>query len=347
MQLPGDGKGSLPLELRKNLYQFSGAKTYAQLEHLNHLLYDKDGKLRPFNEYMIYARKLNRQYNINWLQAEWQTARTAAQMAEKWERIQETKDLFPNLEYRTVGDDRVRPSHQGLNGVIRPIDDDFWAVHYPPVDWRCRCDVVPTAANPTKLPEKLPEPTFKGNVGKDGEIFTKNHKFFRLINNDEMAKRNQELMKLNAPFQDYITRKGNIVPVSIFAHYVDPEFTDNLIVAGLIRDILKLKILIRPHILLEKYPNPEYSINGKIADRKSPLSTNLRGVLRKATKQNSRIVVIDLKDNDNSISDIIKQLQSNFRFDTNYETIQEVIIVSKDRRVVKHLMRSEIIKKGE
>src|SRR5690606_11987929 len=114
---PKDGKGSLPRELKKNLYAFSGAKTYAQLEELNSLLYDANGKLRPFNEYMVYARKLNRQYNVNWLQSEWQTARTAAQMAEKWERLQETKDIFPNLKFRTVGDDRVRDDHERLNGI--------------------------------------------------------------------------------------------------------------------------------------------------------------------------------------------------------------------------------------
>src|SRR5690606_6221644 len=100
IKFPKDGKGNLPSELKKNLYAFSGAKTYSQLEELNRLLYDKDGKLRPFNEYKVLAKKLNRQYNENWLQAEWQTARTAAQMAQKWEKLQETKDLFPNLKYR-------------------------------------------------------------------------------------------------------------------------------------------------------------------------------------------------------------------------------------------------------
>src|SRR5690606_20940489 len=92
ISLPGDGKGSLPNELKKNLYMFSGAKLYSQLVEINQYLYDKNGKLRPFNQFEVLARKVNRKYNKNWLRAEYNTARTAAQMAEKWERIQETKD---------------------------------------------------------------------------------------------------------------------------------------------------------------------------------------------------------------------------------------------------------------
>src|SRR5690606_37883315 len=38
VKFPADGKGSTSLELKKNLYAFSGAKTYAQLEALNQLL---------------------------------------------------------------------------------------------------------------------------------------------------------------------------------------------------------------------------------------------------------------------------------------------------------------------
>lgn len=341
---PGDGKGDLPNELKKNLYMFSGAKTYSMLEQLNGFLFDQSGRLRPYNEFEVLARKLNRQYNRNWLQAEWQTARTAAQMAQKWERIQETKDLFPNLEFRTVGDDRVRDAHWELHGIIKPIDDDFWSKYYPPLDWRCRCDAVPTAADPKgEVPKDMPEPNFKGNVAKDKEIFTQKHNFFKLLNKDENAKRNMELMKLNAPHIKH--PKNKKVEVSIFADRNEPEFSTNLEVAHRIADVLKLKIAIRPHILMDKQPNPEYLIDGKIADRKAPLGLSLRRILSKATKQGSEIVVIDLKDNPNSIDAILNQLRGNFRLESNYKSIQEVIIISKDRKDVKHYYRKDITKK--
>lgn len=136
-QYKKEGEDTLVTALKKNLYTFASAKTFAQLETLNKMLYYQDGKLRPFNEYSQLVKKVNAQYNKNWLQAEHQTAKTAGQMAVKWQRIQRDKDLFPNLKYRTVGDERVRDEHAALNGTIKPVDDPFWSTHYPPNGWRC------------------------------------------------------------------------------------------------------------------------------------------------------------------------------------------------------------------
>lgn len=277
IKFPKDGKGTLPNELKKNIYVFSGAKTYAQLEQLNQLLYDKDGKLRPFNEYTQLAKSINRQYNVNYLQAEYQTARTAAQMAEKWERLQETKDLFPNLKYRSAGDSKVRPEHQKLDGIIKPIDDDFWSRYYPPLDWRCRCDVIATAEDTTDEDEKdLPKPQFKGNVGKDKEIFTAKGSFFKLLNTSENAVRNVELSKLNAPYETaYKSKSGKKVEVNIYADPVD--LADNLASAKVITDQLNINVLIRPHLdtnIAKELKNPEYFINGNVADLKINFKEN-------------------------------------------------------------------------
>ena len=86
-------------------------------------------------------------------------------------------------------------------------------------------------------------------------------------------------------------------------------------------------------------------INGKIADRKSPTGLNLRSVLGKANLQECEIVVFDLKNNSNSVETIEKELKSNFRFDTNYPNVKEIIIVSKDRKTVKHYLRKDFKKK--
>ena len=37
---------------------------------------------------------------------------------------------------------RPRPHHVALDGITRPPDDPFWAQHYPPNGWGCRCRVV-------------------------------------------------------------------------------------------------------------------------------------------------------------------------------------------------------------
>lgn len=65
-----------------------------------------------------------------------------ARMAGYWERIQETKDALPYLQYQTAGDDRVRPEHAAWDGTTLPVDDDWWDVHTPPCDWGCRCTIT-------------------------------------------------------------------------------------------------------------------------------------------------------------------------------------------------------------
>jgi len=335
IQFTKDGKGSLPLELKKNIYAFSGAKAYSQLLELNDLLYDKDGKLRPFNEYMVYARKINRQYNVNWLQSEWQTARTAAQMAQKWERLQETKDLFPNLKYRTVGDDRVRDDHRALDGIIKPIDDAFWSRYYPPLDWRCRCDVVATAENiTTEKIDKLPPVNFQGNVAKDKEIFTKKGTFFKLANTSENVRRNMELSKLNAPYETIGKKNGNKLRANIYADETD--LAGNIEVARVIMESQKINIDIRPHLdghVIRNRPNPEYLIDGKLGERKAPVGKNYNNILRKANKQGCKSVIIDLSVNKDSLENALNKIGNILKFDHVHPEITEVYIIDAKKKV--------------
>ncbi|MCO5230156.1 MAG: DUF935 family protein [Chitinophagales bacterium] len=341
ISFPSDGKGTLPNELKKNLYMFSGAKTYSQLKELNDLLYDKNGKLRPYNQYEVLARKINRKYNKNWLQAEWQTAKTAAQMAQKWEQIQATKDLFPNLEFRTVGDDRVRPAHKKLDGIIKPIDDEFWSTHYPPLDWRCRCDAVPTAADPKgEIPEDMQEPKFVGNVGVDGEIFQSNHNFFRLIRSDENAGRNMELMKLNAPYEVvYKSKNDKKVYRSIF--YDKSDYSQNLESAIKIADNLNIDVRIRPHLdtnIATGRKNPEYFINHYVSDLKIKFKKdNYNGItnaFKSARLQKVESIVFDFTHTFKTlnITEVNRLILSNIN-EKRGKQFKEVIFIYKDNVV--------------
>ena len=334
-QFPKDGKGSTPLYLKRNIYAFSGAKSYAILEQLNDLLIDQDGKLRPYNEFQQLARKINENFNKNYLQAEYQTARTAAQMAEKWERLQETKDLFPNLKFRTVGDDRVRDDHEKLNGIIKPIDDDFWSKYYPPLDWRCRCDVVATAETEDKgEPKDLPPVKFKGNVGKDKEIFTKKGSFFQLLKTNERAERNAELSKLVAPYDvTYKSKRGKILKENIFAD--SNGLIENRENAILIIDNLNLNVSIEAHLngrIITNHKNPEYKINGKIADLKTP-DSNYKNILRKAATQKCEFVVINLATKNDTIEIARKLIKNILKHKDVHPSIKHVILISKDKKV--------------
>ncbi|QQQ19681.1 minor capsid protein [Brevundimonas vitis] len=69
-----------------------------------------------------------------------------AYAAGRWERIEESKALLPYLVFTTVGDSRVRLEHRAWDGVCLPVDDPWWATHYPPCGWGCRCTTIQVSA---------------------------------------------------------------------------------------------------------------------------------------------------------------------------------------------------------
>lgn len=70
-----------------------------------------------------------------------QTNKVSSYMAGKWEQMWRMKDYRPFLQYRDVGDERVRESHHFWNNKVFPIDHPIWRIIYPPNDWLCRCGV--------------------------------------------------------------------------------------------------------------------------------------------------------------------------------------------------------------
>lgn len=52
------------------------------------------------------------------------------------------RSLITSLTYVTLGDDRVRPSHEALDGTTLPVGHSFWAVNTPPNGYNCRCTII-------------------------------------------------------------------------------------------------------------------------------------------------------------------------------------------------------------
>lgn len=57
-----------------------------------------------------------------------------------------------HIQYITLEDDRVRPAHAALNGLVLPKDDPFWLTHFPPWDYGCRCTA--RGLNPDQVDEQ-------------------------------------------------------------------------------------------------------------------------------------------------------------------------------------------------
>lgn len=60
----------------------------------------------------------------------------------RWTQQENNSTTRPYLMYSAIDDDRVRPEHLALNGIIRRVDDPFWQMYYPPWAFRCRCSVI-------------------------------------------------------------------------------------------------------------------------------------------------------------------------------------------------------------
>jgi SPP1 gp7 family putative phage head morphogenesis protein len=167
-------------KINTNVFVFSGFKNYQQLHETSMLLKTDDGVIKPFNDFLNDVLQVDKTYNEVYLSAEYDNAIASAQMAQSWQDMQ--SNGVEMLTYQTAGDDRVRDDHVILNGITLALDDPFWNTYYPPNDWGCRCDAIPSTetkevSEPASSLPDLP-PMFQNNVGKSGIIFPDTHPYF-------------------------------------------------------------------------------------------------------------------------------------------------------------------------
>ena len=169
--------------LRNNIFTFSGAKTWQQINEMSAFLVDENGDTRTFKEYKDFAKKTFGEYNVNYLRTELNHVKGSGQMADKWKQFDDEAEIFPYLRYVTAGDERVRSSHKALNGVIKPVNSPFWTANAPLNGWNCRCNLVQveeaieTPDADIKVPTDTPD-YMKNNPGR--EIFGKEHPYFKV-----------------------------------------------------------------------------------------------------------------------------------------------------------------------
>jgi SPP1 gp7 family putative phage head morphogenesis protein len=187
-------------DLRENVYVFSAAKEYQQVRQMSALLSNENG-VKPYNEFKKDALAIHKDYNVNYLSAEYNSAIAQSRSASMWMDIENNKALYPNLTYVTVGDGRVRPAHAMLDGITRPVGDIFWKKFFPINDWNCRCSTIQTdseiltdLSTRTKPTMKEVPEIFRFNAGIERIVFSEKHPYFRVEPKDiELAKRNFNL----------------------------------------------------------------------------------------------------------------------------------------------------------
>lgn len=129
--------------LKESNYVFSGFKTFHELNEAFPSLLDADGNRKPFERFLNDVQTVNETYNSWYLKAEYNFAMSSADMAARWQSwwTDEDRDRYL-LQYRTVGDKRVRESHRLMHNITLPITSRFWDSYFPPNGWNCRCTVA-------------------------------------------------------------------------------------------------------------------------------------------------------------------------------------------------------------
>lgn len=188
----GSAEHELLLQLRHNTQVFSVFKTHDMCSQLHGLLVDQDGKPRTWAAFKKEAGPLLKEYNINYLQAEYQTAMASARMAQKWQSFSQYGDNVL-LTYKTIGDGRVREEHQILEGTTKAKSDPFWDTYYPPNGYRCRCYVRASPGGTEQDPKGLPDvkPLFRVNVGKLRVALPPDHPYYEVPNSQTKQIQNQ------------------------------------------------------------------------------------------------------------------------------------------------------------
>lgn len=309
--------------LQRSDWIFSGIKTFHELNEAFPSLLDENGERKSFERFLNDVQKIDKTYNRNYLRAEYNFVQSSAEMAAKWEQFSEVGDRY-NLQYRTAGDDKVRPAHAELNGITLPASDSFWESYYPPNGWNCRCTVV--QVRKSKYPatphdeamsrgESALEDDKKGiflfNSGKEEKTVPDYNAYtIRRCRDCDIAKgkTNLAFVPENELCQAckliHLCEKnrecdkdkvfGNRLLISKKA---DPKDLDSNITVS--RSILssfpQKKILVRPNVLVYKKKNPELQIDELIADNK--MINGEKGVasaFKKAIEQGCSAIVLDL-----------------------------------------------------
>jgi SPP1 gp7 family putative phage head morphogenesis protein len=170
---------------KKNTYYFAANKTKAELDELQKAMFDGSKKVSR-NEFVKRAKKINEQYNENYLRTEYNTSERLARSGREYRDAQATKDIFPTLEFVAVMDSNTRDEHADLNGVVRPVDDGFWNTYMPPLGYNCRCRVRRRETTQKSDLRRVKKPKvdyqFKTNVVKSRRIWSKSHPYFKAGN---------------------------------------------------------------------------------------------------------------------------------------------------------------------
>lgn len=158
--------------LQKDVFMFSGMKTYAEMKEASGLLMDSKGGIKSLPKFTEDVKKIHTTYNENYLRAERNFAVGSAQNSSKWGKYETEKERY-DLKYMTDNGPNVRQTHRALEGTVLPVDDPFWNSYAPKNGWNCHCFLLQVRKGDYTVSDSA-EAIVRGDkattqIGKDGK----------------------------------------------------------------------------------------------------------------------------------------------------------------------------------
>lgn len=311
-------------QIRNNTEVFAAFKAHRMGRDMAAQLLDKNGQMKSFRQFKKDTEGIVSHHVDRWLRTEYDTAVKRAHKAAEMQQFRDEADVFPNIEWLPSTAVNPREEHMPFYHHIWPIDDPFWEHHKPGDEWGCQCDWRATdeaVTDNTGLDGDGGPSVSKGLGGdpsKTGQLFTNDHPYFpsdckhcgfykpnvRNILRGIITARVKDCY--NCPYvQGCIedAKEKGYLPDAVYGDrlLVSPsadktELEENIRVAkALLESFPDMQIKISEHVIKKGHKNPEYIINGLVADRKGIKSEQgITWGFKSAIQQGCACVVIDL-----------------------------------------------------
>lgn len=291
--------------------------------------------------------------------------------AADWKHFEAEKDVYPNLRWMPTTSANPDPVHARFwtQKLTLPVDDPFWDHHHPGERWGCKCTCEQTdePVNDLGVTEDKTETAsrgLKGNPGVTGKLFSEDHPYFpKDCGNYQFNKKfrnrldgffniKRDCATCQACAQAIWDMKAkNEMPneyefepkygerMKICKGADENELVENKRCLGSLLDSFPdMTAVIRKHVNAVGVKNPEYIINGLIADRKGIMSFNgITAAFKGASRQGCHSIVIDLDMNMSNVvlqpRKIYSKLRNRLSVDFNSKGIRECYFVYHDKAI--------------
>ena len=171
-------------QLRTNNAIWSAFRTHRMQNDIAAKLFDEDGKLKKFEQWVKDIKGMTNHYVDPWLRTEYNTAILRAHQAADWKHFVDEQDVFPNVRWMPTTSPQQDPLHRQYweKKLTLPVNHPFWEKHHPGDRWNCKCSLQQTdePVNDEVIKDFYPvpqEPGLDNNPGKDGKLFSNTHPY--------------------------------------------------------------------------------------------------------------------------------------------------------------------------